>query len=79
MLVLVWKCLWFPDNHGLIKLVMKHELSKQGIGWSELLASNDFENTDEVTEDSMEHVSRNISQEIVEKQEIFEKPKQGNK
>jgi hypothetical protein len=58
---------------------MKHELSKQGIGWSELLASNDFENTDEVTEDSMEHVSRNISQEIVEKQEIFEKPKQGNK
>jgi hypothetical protein len=50
---------------------VKHEISKKGIGWSEFLASNGFQDDDKGTE---EHVSRNISQETTGKQELVDQP-----
>jgi hypothetical protein len=63
-------------HHGLIKLVVKHELSKKGIGWSEFLASNGFEDDDKGTE---EHASRNISQETTRHQELVDQPRKKKK
>ena len=48
-------------HHGSIKMVVEHELLKQGVEWWWVLEANEFEETEEVTWNVVEDMSTNIS------------------
>jgi hypothetical protein len=60
-------------HHDLIKLDVKHELSKKDIGWLEFLENNGFEDNDKGVE---EHASINVSQETTRQHELSNQPRQ---
>jgi hypothetical protein len=58
-------------HHGLIKMIIKHELMKQGMVWSEFLVANGFENIEDIPRNIVE----NVSDDTVEVQEVHEIPR----
>jgi hypothetical protein len=54
-------------------MIVKHELMKQGMGWSKFLVANEFENI----EDAPRNIVGNIPDDTAKVQEVHEIPRQG--
>jgi len=60
-------------HHGLIKMIVKHELMKKGMGWSKFLVANEFENIG----DDPRNIVGNVPNYTAKVQEVHEIPRQG--
>ena len=66
-------------HHGSIKMVVEHEILKQGVEWWWVLEANEFEETEEVTWNVVEDMSKNISKYKTKNHEIYKTPRHKTK